>query len=293
MTPSVESGSVPTPISAAQASLASVLSAIVGEAHIVYVDLKRSYEHDLTGRFSGKSLLVVRPADTGEVAAVLKACNDAEVCVVPQGGHTGLVGGGTPRDDEVVLSLARLQTIETLDRVASQVTVGAGVTLESLQQRARSEGLDFPIDHGARSSATIGGMVATNAGGHLAVRYGTMRSQVLGLEAVLPDGRIITRLSGLVKDNAGFDLPGLLVGSEGVLAVITLCETLSSFRFGEGDRRRCSGSQGWSRHCAFSTACERRRRPSRQSITSRHQASVTFAAVWGSPSRSPRSTRST
>jgi FAD/FMN-containing dehydrogenase len=99
--------------------------------------------------------------------------------------------------------------------------VGAGVTLERLQQHVRGQELDFPVDHAARGSATIGGMVATNAGGHLAARYGSMRSQVVGLEAVLPDGRMVTRLSGLLKDNAGFDLPGLLVGSEGVLAVVT------------------------------------------------------------------------
>jgi FAD/FMN-containing dehydrogenase len=198
------------------------LAAIVGDAHVVSDPaLKRTYEHDLTGRFSGTSLLVVRPADTAEIGRVLRACADAGVGVVVQGGHTGMVGGGTPRDGEVVLSMGRLQTLEPLDRAGAQITVGAGVTLARLQQSARSEGLDFPIDHGARSAATIGGMTATNAGGHLAVRYGTMREQVAGLEAVLPDGRILTRLSGLLKDNAGYDLPSLLVGSEGTLAVIT------------------------------------------------------------------------
>jgi FAD/FMN-containing dehydrogenase len=121
----------------------------------------------------------------------------------------------------VVLSLGRLQTIEPLERSSSQITAGAGVTLERLQHHVREHEFDFPVDHAARGSATIGGMVATNAGGHLAVRYGSMRSQVVGLEAVLPDGRIVSRLSGLLKDNAGFDLPGLLVGSEGVLAVVT------------------------------------------------------------------------
>lgn len=198
------------------------LAAIVGPEHVlVDADLKRSYEHDLTGRWSGRSLLVVRPADTAEVAGVLAACTAAGVGVAPQGGHTGMVGGATPRDGEAVLSLTRLQDIDPLDRVASQITVGAGVTLERLQQHVRAEQLEFPVDHGGRSAATIGGMAATNAGGPLAMRYGTMRAQVAGLEAVLPDGSVITRLAGLVKDNAGFDLPGLLVGSEGVLAVIT------------------------------------------------------------------------
>lgn len=206
----------------ASARLASRLAAIVGDAHVVVdPDLKQSYEHDLTGRFSGKSALVVQPADTAEVAAVMAVCNDARVGVVPQGGHTGLVGGATPRDGEVVLSLTRLQEIDEIDRQASQVTVGAGVTLERLQQQALREELEFPIDLGARSAATIGGMAATNAGGQLAIRYGTMRAQVAGLEAVLPDGSVLSRLSGLHKDNAGLDLPGLLVGSEGILAVIT------------------------------------------------------------------------
>src|SRR5579872_5652370 len=110
-----------------------------------------------------------------------------------------MVGCGTPRDGEVVLSLARLQEIEAIDQHALQVTVGAGVTLERLQQHVRSTGLDFPIDHGARTAATIGGMVATNAGGPLALRYGTMRAQVSGLEAALAGGQVLTRLSGILK----------------------------------------------------------------------------------------------
>jgi FAD/FMN-containing dehydrogenase len=184
-------------------------------------DLKRSFEHDLTGGWSGEALLVVRPADTAEVAEVLRECGSASVPVVPQGGHTGLVGGGTPRDGELVLSLTRLTKIEPLDRSTLQITVGAGTTLEQLQQHLRAQGLDFPLDLGARSAATIGGMVATNAGGQLSLRYGTMRAQVVGFEAVLADGRVVERLSGLLKDNAGFDLTGLIVGSEGSLAVVT------------------------------------------------------------------------
>jgi FAD/FMN-containing dehydrogenase len=209
-------------VTAAAARLASELAAIVGRDHVLTdPGLKHAYEHDLTGRFEGESLLVVRPADAAQAAAALTACALAGAAVVPQGGHTGLVGGGTPRDGEVVLSLARLQALEAVDRASAQVTAGAGVTLERLQQHARSHGLDFPIDHGARSSATIGGMIATNAGGPLAYRYGTMRSLTAGLEAVVPDGRVVDRLSGLLKDNAGLGLPGLLVGSEGILAVVT------------------------------------------------------------------------
>jgi FAD/FMN-containing dehydrogenase len=202
--------------------LGARLAEVVGRDHVLADgDLKRSYECDLTGRFSGRSLLVVRPADTGEVSAVLGVCAQAGVGVVPQGGNTGMVGGATPRDGEVVLSLRRLEAIEPLDRQGSQITVGAGVTLEQIQQRARAEGLEVAIDHGARGSATIGGMAATDAGGHLAARYGTMRSQVVGLEVALADGRVVSRVSGLVKDNAGFAWPGLVIGSEGTLGVIT------------------------------------------------------------------------
>lgn len=202
--------------------LASRLAEIVGTAHVLSdPGLKAPYESDLTGRFSGESLLVVRPADAAQVAAVLEVCAGASVGVVPQGGNTGMVGGAIPRNREVVLSLRRLAEIEALDAHSRQITVGAGVILDRLQQHLRPEGLELPLDHGARSSATIGGMAATDAGGHLAARYGTMRSQIVGLEVVLPDGRVLSRLSGLVKDNAGFAWPGVVIGSEGTLCVIT------------------------------------------------------------------------
>jgi FAD/FMN-containing dehydrogenase len=202
--------------------LAERLASIVGRENVlVDRELKASYEHDFTGRFHGDSLLVVRPGSREEVAEVLAACADAAVAVVPQGGHSGLVGGGTPRDGEVVLSLRRLDRIEELDEDAAQITVGAGVLLENLQAHLRECGFDFPVDHAGRGSATLGGMAGTNAGGPYAVRYGSMRAQVAGVEAVLADGRVVSRLAGLLKDNAGFDLSGLLVGSEGTLAVIT------------------------------------------------------------------------
>lgn len=171
-------------------------------------------------------MAVVRPASTDEVAAVVRACGRAGTPIVTQGGNTGLVGGGVPAGRPasaapVIISTSRLSHLEPVDEVAAQVTAGAGVTLARLQQVARSAGLSFPVDLAARDSASVGGLVATNAGGLNVLRYGPMRAQVLGLEAVMADGTVISRLSGLVKDNTGYDLSQLLVGSEGTLAVIT------------------------------------------------------------------------
>ena len=141
--------------------------------------------------------------------------------MVPQGGNTGLVGGSVPRGGEVVVSLLRLNEIEEVDRVAGEVTVGAGATLALVQAAARAAGWEVGVDLGARDSATIGGMVATNAGGVNVVRHGPMRAQLLGFEAVRVDGTVLRRLPGMPKDNTGYDLGGLLAGSEGTLAVIT------------------------------------------------------------------------
>ncbi len=204
-------------------SLDAELREIVGDGQVLTdPELMAGYEADITGRFSGSAAAVVRPANAEEVAAVLRACDAHGVPVVPQGGNTSLAGGSVPRGTgEVVLSLVRLRELEPVDRASGQVVVGAGVTLEELQRHARAAGFDVGIDHAARSAATIGGMVATNAGGGLAMRYGTMRAQVAGLEAVLSDGSVVGRIAGLLKDNAGYDLPALIVGSEGTLAVIT------------------------------------------------------------------------
>ena len=195
------------------------LREIVGYAHVVPGEPR--YERDVTGRFGGAAAGVVRPGSGTEVAGVLAACASAGIGVVPQGGNTGLVGGGVPRGGEVVLSLARLTDIGPLDPVARQITAGAGVTPAALAAALRGSGLALGVDFGARDAATLGGMVATDAGGAQVLRHGTMRARVAGLEAVLADGRVLRRLSGLPKDNAGYDLPQLLVGSEGTLAVIT------------------------------------------------------------------------
>jgi len=198
------------------------LADIVGAVHVLTdPDLTASYETDWTQRFTGKARCVVRPASTEEVAAVVRACAADGVRVTVQGGNTGLVGGGVPLGDDVLMSLTRLTTVGEVDPASAQVTVGAGVTLATLQSLARDAGFDFGVDLAARDSATVGGLVATNAGGIRVVRYGSMRQQVVGLTAVLPDGSVIRRMAGLEKDGTGYDLMGLLAGSEGTLAVIT------------------------------------------------------------------------
>ncbi len=209
-------------MSAPSDQLANEIARIVGVEHVLSdPDVKASYETDWTRRFSGEARFVVRPGSTEEVAAVLRACERAGAAVVPQGGNTGLVGGSVPRRGEIVLSLRRLETLDPVDEIAGEVTVGAGVTLARLQAHAREAGWAFGVDLASRDSATIGGMIATNAGGIRMMRYGPMRAQVLGIEAVRSDGSVIRRLPGLRKDNTGYDLAGLLSGSEGTLAVIT------------------------------------------------------------------------
>jgi FAD/FMN-containing dehydrogenase len=162
--------------------------------------------------------------------------------VVPQGGNTGLVGGATAMGGELVVCTHRLTDVGVVDQRSAQVTVGAGVTLARLQEIARASGLDAPVDLGARGSATVGGMVATNAGGTRAVRFAMMRAHVHGVEAVLADGTIVSRLGGLIKDNTGYDWPRLLAGSEGTLAII------SAVRIGlvSALSNRCVVAIGWS-----------------------------------------------
>ncbi len=152
---------------------------------------------------------------------MVAACVEFGAAIVPQGGNTGMVGGGVPRGGEVVLSLRRLDAVEPVDEATGLVTVGAGATLADLQAVAGRAGLDAGLDIAARDSCTIGGLVACDAGGAQALRYGTARARVAGLEAVLADGSVIERLGGLAKDNAGYDLSSLLVGSEGTLGIIT------------------------------------------------------------------------
>jgi FAD/FMN-containing dehydrogenase len=198
------------------------LAAVVGEAHVLTdPSLTAPYETDWTRRWSGRARCVVRPRDTAEVAAVVRVCAANGAAVVPQGGNTGLVGGAVPAGGEVVVSLTRLDDLEPVDVLAGQLTAGAGVTIARLQDHAAAAGLAYGVDLAARDTATVGGTIATNAGGMHVVAHGTTRAQVVGLEAVLADGSVVSRLGGLVKDNVGYDLPGLLVGSEGTLAIVT------------------------------------------------------------------------
>jgi FAD/FMN-containing dehydrogenase len=203
-------------------NLGDDLRAIVGDAHVLTDDdLVAGHTTDWTGRFVGRTPAVVRPGSTEEVAAIVRWCAEHRIAVVPQGGNTGLVGGSVPLAGEVVLSTRRLATIADVDPIAGQVTVGAGATLEAVQRAVAAHGLEPAVDLAARGSATIGGMVATNAGGTRVLRHGPMRSQVAGVEAVLGTGEVVSHLGGLLKDNTGYDLAGLLTGSEGTLGIVT------------------------------------------------------------------------
>jgi FAD/FMN-containing dehydrogenase len=202
--------------------LLSTLARIVGGAHVLTAATDVApYLTDWRGRYVGTAVAVVRPADVAEVAAVVGACSALGVPVVPQGGNTGLCGGGTPRGGEVVVSLGRLRRIRAVDRANATMTVEAGCTLHEVREAAAAADYLFPLSLAAEGSATIGGNLATNAGGVQVLRYGNARDLCLGLEVVLADGRIWNGLRGLRKDNTGYDLKHLFIGSEGTLGLIT------------------------------------------------------------------------
>lgn len=198
------------------------LAALLGPGRVITdPDLLASRAVDWTGRWRGAPVALVRPHDVEEVAAVVAWCGHHGVGLVPLGGNTGLVAGTTAPAGSLLLSLERLDELGPVDRAAGQVTAGAGVTLARLQAHVAGTGWAFGVDFGARDSCTVGGMVATNAGGMRVVRHGSMRAQVLGVEAVLGDATVVRSLDGLVKDNTGYHLAGLLCGSEGTLGVVT------------------------------------------------------------------------
>ena len=202
------------------------LVAAVGAAHVVTdPELMEQYVVDWARRFRGPALAVVRPADTAEVAAVMRACATQGVPVLPQGGNTGLVGGSVPAADgdalPVIVSTRRLDWIGDVDDLSGQVSAGAGATLGDVRRHAANAGWYYGVDLAARDSATIGGTVATNAGGIHVIAYGMTRAQLVGIEAVMPDGTVLSHMAGMLKDNTGYDLASLLCGSEGTLGIIT------------------------------------------------------------------------
>lgn len=179
------------------------------------------YLSDWRGRFSGGALAVARPVDTAEVAAVVRLCAEHGVAIVPQGGNTGLCGGATPTGGELVVSLTRLNRVRWVDAADNSLCVEAGCTLHAVQEAAATVDRLFPLSLAAEGSATIGGNLSTNAGGVQVLRYGNTRELTLGLEVVLPDGRVWNGLRSLRKDNTGYDLKHLFIGAEGTLGLIT------------------------------------------------------------------------
>lgn len=199
------------------------LQAAVGAGNVLTEGDLSAWEMDWRKRTRGKALAVVRPGNTEEVAAVVRLCAAAGTPIVPQGGNTGLVVGGVPDTSgrEVVLSLARLNRVRSIDPANLTMTVDAGCLLQNLQQAAEDANLLFPLSLAAEGSCTIGGNLATNAGGTQVVRYGNTRELCLGLEVVTAQGEVWDGLTGLRKDNTGYDLRDLFIGSEGTLGVIT------------------------------------------------------------------------
>lgn len=196
---------------------------IVGSSHVLTQEQADPYLVDWRGRYRGKALAVVRPADTEQVAAVVKLCVANDVPIVTLGGNTGLCGGATPDDSgtAIVLWTGRLNRVRAIDTDNDTITVEAGCVLQSIQEAAREAGRLFPLSLAAEGSCTIGGNLATNAGGTQVLRYGNARELTLGLEVVTADGEIWNGLRGLRKDNTGYDLRDLFVGSEGTLGIIT------------------------------------------------------------------------
>ncbi|MFY8049774.1 MAG: FAD-binding oxidoreductase [Erythrobacter sp.] len=209
----------------------SSIDAFLGEAELLLGPrgLTRDQERmnawltDWRGRYTGRALALASPASTAEVAALVKLCAQHQIPIVPQGGNSGMAGGATPDETgrAIILSLRRMDKMRHLDAAAGQVICEAGVILQHLHDLAEDAGLRFPLTLGGKGSATIGGLVSTNAGGTQVLRHGTMRAQVLGLEAVLADGSMFDALTPLKKDNRGFDLKQLLIGSEGTLGIVT------------------------------------------------------------------------
>ena len=200
----------------------TTLAALVGSAHVLTEDLQ-AWEIDWRRKYNGRALAVVRPGTTQEVAAVVKACVASGISIVPQGGNTSLVGGSTPdaSGTQIILSLRRMNRVRAIDPANLTLTADSGCILQNLQEAAEQQGFMFPLSLAAEGSCTLGGNLGTNAGGTQVLRYGNTRELCLGLEVVTAQGDIWDGLSGLRKDNTGYDLRHLFIGSEGTLGVIT------------------------------------------------------------------------
>ncbi|MBL8381286.1 MAG: FAD-binding oxidoreductase [Burkholderiales bacterium] len=198
------------------------LRAIVGSAQVLTDDIA-TYAIDARKKYFGKPLAVVKPGNTAEVAAVVTLCAAHGVAVVPQGGNTGLVGGGVPDESgtQLIINLSRMNRVLEVDPQNNTMTVEAGCILQNLQETAATHGRLFPLSLGAEGSCEIGGNISTNAGGVQVLRYGNTRELVLGLEVVLPSGQVWNGLRGLRKDNTGYDLKQLFIGAEGTLGIVT------------------------------------------------------------------------
>lgn len=206
------------------ASLLAALEEQLGpKGYSADADTMAPWLTDWRGKYHGRAAAMLSPATTEEVAAIVRLCAEADVALVPQGGNSGMVGGATPdaSGDQILLSLRRMNRTRRIDKASQLAVVEAGVILETFHNEALANGLRFPLTLGGKGSATIGGLVSTNAGGTQVLRHGTMRTLVAGIEAVLPDGSIFDGLAPLKKDNRGYDLRHLFCGAEGTLGIVT------------------------------------------------------------------------
>jgi FAD/FMN-containing dehydrogenase len=203
-------------------AIAQSLAAVVGSGNVFEgAGIEERYRVDIMAKYVSRPGFVVRPGSTEEVAAIVELAAQVNLSITPLGGRTGVVGGGIAKDGAIVLSLERMSRILEIDVASMTMTVEAGATLQSIHEAAEAKGLFMPLDLGARGTATIGGNIATNAGGNRVLRWGMMRDMVLGLEAVLANGSVVSSLTKALKDNAGYNWKHLLIGSEGTLGVIT------------------------------------------------------------------------
>ena len=203
-------------------SFLDALTHVLGHNHVLTGDrIEPRHKTDWQHTAIREPLAVLRPADTAELSAVLKLRHAYDQSVTVQGGMTGLVAGGLPDDGQIVIAMERLSGVQEVDTAACTMTVWAGTPLQIAQEAATKANLYFAVDLGARGSCHVGGNISTNAGGNRVIRYGMMREQILGLEVVLADGTVVTSLNKMLKNNAGYDLKQLFIGSEGTLGIVT------------------------------------------------------------------------